>query len=883
MQKKEDRIIRTDNIPLLDELVYQVKNLCLSCVLKDPKQANDNETKESLRDSSIYISCVENRATFDLFSYSVQELVDVGIPLKYAEKYSKSKDDIPTRYRSALLKNKVNYWLNNYVELNNYYRMLNGLPNYEDEPIYIDQNFRDLSAIDYSLPIHEQRADTIDYMYSLGLIDKLLLEYPDCEYLKHMGSRSIGIAFARKAPKFSLLYCTEDVEDLILEKFRERMSVNRDYTMKKIYSDAYKYGSDYYDNFIMVLITLQTMMDMLSELPDYIINMELFDLRTIRLMFLSYGVDYFDDIPKRYQLNMIRNIHRLIKYKSTTKNIVDICSLFGFDNIQVFKYYILKIRNKDGNGKYIFSKNEDGTDKLNDMYDLQFLKAPIDDIGDNYLHDNTKYYDYDSIVSGDKYWDGELSHEYVKTKIIEQEFNILRSEYISIDTTYSLTELSFQLSYFYNIFFDEFKYEEKLLMLVPCIDANVMFKMVDIICYMTALGYEYMGIRDDIIDTTSKALQVCGFNFAVNMDELATYIKEQGYTLKELGVDDFVIPHDQILTYKQLMYIFTQNKKIYNHLVHEMNNAENYNIYKIYKQIFDAYMIRDLNMQFFKLPDGKVASSWTEFIKYRDTILYDNLMYIKRIRNKETKMENIMENMEGCAMALQNYLDSEDLNLILNRFPIVSIEAVKHYIYEVIRFFKSFKIEILGINTIYVIDDQLENKVNILDELIMKYIFTKEDMVDIYDKMRLQLHLSTYDKINIVETLAKEITNFIDKFFYEIYNIDDKVNIINNANYNDHICINDRLGDRHNNSIKVSISKEEKLCLNDLLINSIHMKPEESIKIKDSIIKLVYSMIDSIICDNIELNEELKSLIHLSFSEEIFIKESCEIIKKRYK
>ena len=105
-----------------------------------------------------------------------------------------------------------------------------------------------------------------------------------------------------------------------------------------IYSQAYKFQSDYYDRFIMIMIIIQSFIDMIELSPEYIIQRELFDLRTIQYVFESQGVEFFPDIPLKYQKRLVKNLNTLIKYKSCDKNLLDIVSLFGFDNIELFKY-----------------------------------------------------------------------------------------------------------------------------------------------------------------------------------------------------------------------------------------------------------------------------------------------------------------------------------------------------------------------------------------------------------------------------------------------------------------------------------------------------------------------------------------------------------------
>ena len=64
--------------------------------------------------------------------------------------------------------------------------------------------------------------------------------------------------------------------------------------MSVIYSEAYAHGSIHYDNFILILIIIQTMIDMIMEVQEYIINKDVFDSRTIRYLYESYGIDYYN-------------------------------------------------------------------------------------------------------------------------------------------------------------------------------------------------------------------------------------------------------------------------------------------------------------------------------------------------------------------------------------------------------------------------------------------------------------------------------------------------------------------------------------------------------------------------------------------------------------
>lgn len=778
--------IRTDNIPLLDELVYNLKKLALTSVIKEEQRALDNETLKSQKESDRYITCLEGNARFEMFNYTKEMLLQSSIPEYLIDECVRDKNKIPKEKRKEVLNIAVRETIVNYSEGNNYYRMLNGKPNLGEKGIKISPNIipeQIRRLIDTSKYLHEMPDSQSDLLYSFGVIDSVLESNPSAKYLKFIGSRKIDIYKARKAYNFSLLYTEFDIPSVVLNKFKDKYEVNRVYTLKTVYNDAFKLGSDYYDNFIQIFILLQTLIDMVAEVPDMIIKREIFDIRMIELMFKSNGVDFFPEIPFKYQLAMIRNIHRLIKFKSTTTNIVDICSLFGFDNIEVFKYYLLRERKVDKHGRFEFNYKEEVDEEgnitevedLSKNYDLKFIKVPIDDIADNYLNDKSKILDYDEIVLGDKYWNGDLEHEFVKQSIIEKEFNYIQSKYLSVDTIYSLTELSFQLIYFHNMIFDDKKVEELLQLRVPCINTHKLFKFVDIMCYLHALMYEYNNIEDDIMNTQTKIMYIKGFNFKVDMEYLGNYVMEQGFTLEDLGVSDFQIPKGQILTYKQLMYVFTKNKEVYDHVVDQMFNADNKKIYDIYKKIFDSMMLMELTYEFFRKENGELATSYTDFIESRDVVLYNSLMEIKKIESLSVKREKINNLINDIVYILEDYIDTDHFKFLFSHLPAVSSEAIKQYIFKVVNFFKSYKVDIMSINTIYKFDDKLENKIMMIDSILFKYLYTKETTIEVLSKLKLTSNLTKEERIKLLDQLYIEITFWVDLFFNTDMTVKDSV------------------------------------------------------------------------------------------------------------
>lgn len=886
---KVKKIKQYDSIPLIDELVYYLKKLALSTILKDQEEADKYETEKSLRNAHQYIACVENRANFDTFQYTENDLKMVSIPEYLIYDCMADRNKIPHNFKDALVSLCSERCLNNYVELNNYYRALNGLPDIGDPGIYLTDEYipnEIKKDINPKIVLHEMSDSHLELLYEYEVIDRLITKYPNKKYLNHLGYRSIDVYNARKANRFALLYTVEDVPREVLNRYKDKIEQNRVFTIKTIYNDAFKLESDYYDKFIMTFIIIQTLIDIFAEVPDMIIKKEIFDIRTVELIFKCHGVDFFPEIPFKYQIAMIRNINRLIKYKSTTKNIVDICSLFGFDNIKVFKYYLLKDRKVDKYGEYEFHYKEEINKDTGEVelveddsknYELKFIKVPIDDICDNYIHDKTKQIDYDVITEGDKYWDGDLPHEAVRKSILDMEFNYLQSKYLSVDTVYSLTEMSFQLIYFYNMLFDNVIVEEKLRLNAPILSNSANFKLVDIICYLYALMYEYNGIKDDLMDTPTKIMYIKGFNFNADMTDLSNYIYQKGFTMKELGIEEFQIPKSSVLSYKQLMHIFTTNKNIHDHIVHQLFTADNKRIYDVYYKIYESLMINELSMEFFRKKDGSIAKTYTEFIRDRDLILYNALVKIKDIRNPELKNERISEQINNIIYVLEEYINTDKFKFIFSSLPSVSAEAIKRYIFKVINFFKSYKVDILGIGTIYKFDDKLDNKIKMIDEVLFKHVFTKEEFIKVIDRFKERYsNFTIKDKCKIIDELYMQITYWVKILVDHDLNIKEDIEQIASLLYKS----DSEIFDNPNDIISLLTFDKESLKILDNLKKSINLNKQDKIAFTDIIYRYITYWI------GLDINEykyELySSAIHnnnMKYFEKLKILDDIRIIK----
>lgn len=651
---------------------------------------------------SIYDKCVNGEMDyFDLIDYLPKETQKMILGSEFKmisnlEVYAADKDildnyldtlpeDTKKEIKDSINKDMREWYPDNHEENNNYYRSLIGLPPigndgnpYEDtlihsydpttnsyiefgnkfiDILYEDDNasrypvshwIQDIYKFDpYDISILNNKGILEDYVESCGST----LSSDRYRYIKYIINGKLDLYQSRKAYKFQLIGLPSIDDADIKKRFIDCYELNRDYCVRVMYSEAHKFQSEYYDKFMMIFILINTIIDVLSNVTEMIINREVFDSRCIRWLFESCGAPYYSEIPLKYLKAMLKNLNTLFKYKSSTKNMIDICKLFGFSDIRVFNYYLFKERAKDENGEYIPIENNDISYDFDDLWvkdpngetydyngisytklteyykytddedyytkeikyeedgevktkriikndanvyvkdpnpeyndfiplqdtlyfknkdtntsasEIKFIKVPINEELTDYKNDSNYIVSYDEIVEADEgdTWDGGKRHDNLYQEFINHEFNADTSKYISVETVTDLTEQTFQVSYFYNMLFDNLYSEDMLTLDIPYIKAGHAFRFTDIICYLFALMYFYNGIKDSIMYSPTQILYVKGYNF--------------NEALNKILKDSTIFSGDT--------NIFDINKKI---------QSENYS----YQEAFKDYNIKCFNLE----------------------------------------------------------------------------------------------------------------------------------------------------------------------------------------------------------------------------------------------------------------------------------------------
>ena len=375
----------------------------------------------------IYFDCkYGSRTIYDLYDYlpveTLKSIINTEFPETNSLQIFAANKNMLNSYLGTLdaetaqdIKDKIaadmmKWYPYNHVEKNNYYRAYLGLPPidskgniYEDTLVRtydadsktfteFDNTFVNMCPTDVYPASHWKNElytyDTYDIgiLKDAGVIDayveegcKASLFSNRYKYLRYLGDEKLDLYTMRKAENFALIGLPSVDDQDIRNKFIEAFGVNREYVIRCVYADAYKFQSDYYNNFMILFIIINTMIDCVTSISNYIINRDVFDARCVQYLFESFGIPYYSEIPLKYQKAMLKNLNILIKYKSSTKNMIDICRLFGYSDIQIFGYYMMKSRLKSSNGDYIPEEDNDIDYDLDDVY-VKYSDGSVVDI-----------------------------------------------------------------------------------------------------------------------------------------------------------------------------------------------------------------------------------------------------------------------------------------------------------------------------------------------------------------------------------------------------------------------------------------------------------------------------------------------------------------------
>lgn len=904
---------------IMETVFKNIKTLVNSSVIKFAKTAKEFETLESIENADRYISAKQKTDRFDLYSeFDLDAVINAHISpgLDQNIKYASNPSSIPISLRDAVLNAQRQYTIDNYIEINNYYRMLNGLPNIEaDESEFFkltEDQMRKYEIFD-DVYLHELTDTDIYKLHSDGFIGNLISENPDKKYLNYLGVNKIDYVTSRTANNFALLKVSNDgIPDDFFNTFAQIYNQNREYFMSVLYISNYSNSYDLYDNFIGLCIMLMTIQRVLSNTFKFGIQREFYDWTFIQNIYKTYNVPFVESLPIEYHITIIKNLNNLLRYKSTDKVLFDIASLLGYERLNIFKYYLVKKHRLDSNEEPIFKYKQDVDKDGNLIFDEQGNPVYVEDVEKMYelyfqrvnikerniglaLEDADNKLSYDEVTSDDPYWWEDANLFEIKYK---EAYNYVETKYMSLNLMYKMTEMLFEITYGFRMIIDKHKEVDRFMISIPKINSESSFSIFDITIFLVSLLCKNHGFKPGTVTTPSMISHIYGFNFT---PETIEYIKS-------IIRDNAKIVDQETLTYfsnlkiiapEDVNNLFVKIREFNSFILDKMRKSKNIKEYHLYKDIFTISMVSETQNDMFEIT---VYDSEKNMLVTRPA-----KTYIEYLENKQpalaevvnhTEVKNIPELIDHVISQINYFMEDMEYLFILNdgNNPIFSA------IVALVKFFKSYTVDLASFNILYLFDSKYYNMIKMIEDLrLVKYMVYKEennyhysdnikefngyfeykgDMISLKDVKMLHGDLYTDDELkylNIIYDVYKFMMDsdaIYDKDFIHMISekeMKDILNILEKYSFHIGVTIPNKLSLIDIiNSIFTYMTNKERLYDKEFAHITSKKEMQSILNIIDKYAFSIYNKLP----DNLSLSEFIHISNHIDIEERKLIKES---------
>lgn len=749
-----------------------------SIVWKNPTLALQYENEEYSIEVEQYILARQGRLTFDTvheFAEDVLRAVQLS-----EEEIINCQDDasqIPVHLRNRVMELQVEWQLENYEEKNNYYRMLNGLPDLEDRSFFYNTEYPEIS--DSNTPLHELKSGAVQLLEANGYIGKLIKENPSKKYLSHLTTKKIDIYKARNSKEFSILWITESESDNMIEDFTDTYSEARGMIMAVFYQKIMSQSNTEYTGFVGMMILFQTIMLMQKKFLDADITRDFYDIESLRLVYDSYDIPFYQNMPLEYHKRIVKNVNILLSHKGSTRVFYDLFDIFGFNDIAMYSFYMMKSRRVGDDGKPLIVKDENGNILREEMYDISFSKVPL--YGDPLieLRDSRNKIQYDELVANDQYW---ISDKDLLDKIFNEEFNYMESKYIGIQMTINLMQTLYETTYYLKMILDNRQTLSSTTIYNQAMHTDI--NLFDMIIYLSALITKKYGYEGNIPHDPHEIGSVMGFNFKLDLEVLKKNIKNDQYLKKDDRLYSMLKTMD-VNSLASVKKVYTNITALRKYLVNKMNETKIPEEYWAYRELYDSIMYSEYTEETFMKSTGEIATSFADLLSDIKPILFSRYTSLKGTDLDNEIVSMLYLTKKSCnALKYIHYADS------------INSDTLIEYLFKLLDFFKSAKADLTGYEVIYSLVSNADNIIKLMCSINRIYDdYTKQPLYSIFDditdmiawiedRMRLYTKYKTIDEIPYqfhtctVESIIEYLEDYILKCTEILYEIVDSFHLI---------------------------------------------------------------------------------------------------------
>ena len=428
--------------------------------------------------------------------------------------------------------------LNEYVEYNEYYRTILGLPRMkvqggtlvEDESwyVYLPSDVK-LQGVDVTVPVHKMTELQRRSISASGELDKLLVKYPRHEYLKYL-DKNVTVIDVREAREFDIIYA--DTSSSKVRYFVDHYRAVRNNFLVNYYDEYSAIKYTFYEPLQCVNLIMATIANVNAYIPRSQLDSETIDEDQIYNLFSSYGVPKFD-FSIEYLQKLAQKINMVTREKGTKQVLLDISKTFN--EINIFKFFLWKRINPNVNDMTLPDK---------DKYELFYVKAPImADDPYEYIKDTNNLTPFMDMAKDDPKWG--IDDDKMEDEIKAMDFSYSEGKYLSMNNKIDLVTYTFRMGHFIRYVIEHEQAFKDIKFYVDT--ASYEATLFELITYLQCLVYRKLSIKPDIPDTMSGLIHLYGIRYNIDYQRLKDLLRDQfKYTEYEdsVNIDNFILMLD---------------------------------------------------------------------------------------------------------------------------------------------------------------------------------------------------------------------------------------------------------------------------------------------------------------------------------------------------
>jgi hypothetical protein len=446
------------------EYLLKLQLIITNAEFKNDEEAKKYETLESKLNGEAYVRAVLKEDLFESYQYDGRHVYDLLMSRGYSDERAQVLMNnpmmIPKDIREILLEEERSLLIANYVEPNKYYVTLSGKPFQGDKytpadevlriPDEFYERYRSDTVITRSEPIHELPSKYQELFMNSEFYPEYIKKYPECVYLRYIGSNSIPIEVSRRARDGDIMRINEhklstyhsifgnvSVDPTIVHAFSNIYRSTRDYVYQTLRGDFSSIYPNYNDliRFLTIYMSIGAAMNEFQKKSSKLIYM---NNVTANNLFMLYGLPsvIMEGAP---MIEFLKKFRLLLMDKGT--NVVyRVKDLVGYQDTDIYTLVMVK-QQEFKEGKPVYTYDEKGNRQPVSRIVFRRLGTTDDNTSYFKFRESKKEYDWRDIADGDPRWWNDPTTE---AMLQDMNYTLSNSKYIQLSTHMSLSDIWWQ-------------------------------------------------------------------------------------------------------------------------------------------------------------------------------------------------------------------------------------------------------------------------------------------------------------------------------------------------------------------------------------------------------------------------------------------------------